>query len=1184
MSNASPASITEEHKVFTDRYLLRDPLGRGSMAAVYRAMDQQTSREVALKMLWPHLRSDELVEQRFRREFAVLQRLQHPHIIDVFDLADDGETLALVMDFAPGGSLEDRLREDSSLDVDAVLRLAIQGLDALAEAHTLGIVHRDLKPSNLLFDARGDLLLSDFGIAHVADMVALTTQTMILGAPEYMAPEQARSSQVDARADLYAFAAILFRALSGQLPFRALSPLDVIRKHSEEEPPDIRQYAPGVPDEIADTLRAAMDTDPQRRFPTARAMRRALLGETTKLHWMPQTLASAVTCPHCDAPTIEASSICVECGKAPAVASGRPRRRWHHSISQGNEWVGHLLDVFTVLGFLFFCAVVLGLLITGLLELGVATGEGVLILFATVAAITGGVLWFFFRSGADSSPSQREETFYELGRQLKAIDDRPTRRLARSIVFETWELLKVHDEVGSSTVVEPDGVLELTRRALARSRARAESELESALTSAHLLAAQARLGELRDDLRARRGLPSPMEALRKAANDLENIEQAVLEVESDIARWEREFEERADGSVGSSKAALPERFDVIEELGHGATGRVFKCHDHQRDQTVALKVLHDHLRTDRATVMRFRREVELMQQLDDEYIIAVHELVESDAMVAIVMEFHPGRDLDQRIEDDGPLHPDAVERLAHQVLQGLQSAHAQGIVHGDIKPHNLLLNDEGHVKIIDFGIARQDFADMTESMHLGTPEYMAPELLSSPLCDGRADLYGLGISLYEATTGELPFQASTLARLVDIHRQGLQLNKRPLRHLSAPLRQAIQKAVASDPVDRFETAEAMLAALDDPDATEREGSTPEEPCLVCGKERISELITCLACGSHRTLQLGGSGTAAIVLWPPPNREHYTEDERRRLSEFFVEIEGAEAVDNLDDKLSTLPAVIAQDLSDDDGKALAAYLKTMAINVEVVPSLGKLPYGAFLKSQLTDLKRSGCAPIFALAFGSLFFFILAIPILYSQLDSRPVSDGLLLGTPIVVGLVLFFYVYLARIEHLMTVEPIDRKAQLGPPWEAEARELYQEVESHRLRQLMHRFVSLAANRWRVAQSNALVLDSLDKTVEQWFAAIRQTWQLETDLTGLSAGQLRRELDTVQDAIERSNSTSQTAELIDTRVELLQQIRSRDEKYHQLAELMRELLSTLADFSASEATHVDVEDDETENAPA
>ena len=1164
-------------KVFAKRYRLEEQLDRGSMTAVYRGLDLEDSRPVALKVLWPHLRSDDTVAKRFRREYAILRRLSHPNIIDILDLVDDGESMALVMEFAAGGNLADRLLERSRLNIDSTLHLAVQGLDALAEAHSQGIVHRDLKPSNLLFDARDSILVTDFGIARLADAVALTTQTMILGSPEYMAPEQAHSSRVDARADLYAFAAILFQALTGQLPFQALSPLDVIRKHSEEEPPDVREFAPDTPDHIAEALKVAMHTDPQERFPTARSLRLALLGERTQLQWGASLYSDVPDCPHCGAPTLEEMPVCIECGKAPPTT---PKKldpwAWRRSLVEERGQDSQLyeyLNTAVVLGLFValmatFCGVATGLLflVAYLLDVYEALGQDQrwVLITGALFLIAGLVLWRWRarRSKKDEEPSKRKWVFQSIGPTLGAIEHRPTRRLCRAILFQAWQTLDVLDEVATATTLTEEDVFPLLIEALKKAIGEETTELESSLISAHLLATQSRLSHLGDDLQARRGHEAPEEELRDAASAFQDIDQAVAEVESDVARWESAFEAQ---TTSKSSLAPPERFAVIRELGHGATGTVFLCRDHERCENVALKVLHPHLRQDSIIVDRFRREVEFLEQIDCDRIIAVHDLIETDQMTAIVMEYHPGRDLKARIEEDGPIEGDELLDMTRQALEGLAAAHAQGIVHGDIKPHNLLVSPNGDVKIVDFGIARQDSASMTESLHLGTPEYIAPELLASPIGDGRADLYGLAISLFEAATSELPFRASTLGRLVDVHRQGVEIDDSPLGHLPDTLRRAIVRAASTDPIDRFETAGAMLAFLD--------GSTEEvppethigEPCVACGKQRIPELISCLGCGCLRQLRLGGAGDNIVVLQTPSHGDHYTETQQRALSELFDEIEGATPIDHLSTRLARQPAIVARQLSDHDARALTTYLDTIGIDSSIAENWTKVPYFQFLKSQLRRWTTSYGAPAFALFFvvslltlvSSVAAFILDI-ILGVEFFAAPISIVAML---VVFSTAILTFFFLRDFRPLLKIERGERRAPVGPPWEASARELYEMIQSHRLRQMLHRFTALSAARWKATKSDPLVQERLEETVHSWFASLRTIWQLETELSNLSPGQLRRELEAVQDAIERSLDAAETAALIDTRVDLLAKLERRDQKYHRINRLMGELLATM-----------------------
>lgn len=269
------------------RYRIEELLGRGGMAWVYRAWDQDLERTVAVKVITPQ-EALEMAQSmdRFHREARVIARLDHPHIVQLYDLGKvDGQPY-MVMQYIPGPNLEDRLREWSRcgrlLARDEVLTILRQVAAALDYAHAQGLIHRDVKPSNVLFKEDGHVVLTDFGLARLHAGVrgqhpTLTDADQVLGTPTYMAPEQAtRTIPASPASDVYSLAVVAYEMLSGQPPFEADSTLSAILQHILEPPPSIRERRPDLSPALDQTLQRALDKDPAQRFLTATAFVDAL--------------------------------------------------------------------------------------------------------------------------------------------------------------------------------------------------------------------------------------------------------------------------------------------------------------------------------------------------------------------------------------------------------------------------------------------------------------------------------------------------------------------------------------------------------------------------------------------------------------------------------------------------------------------------------------------------------------------------------------------------------------------------------------------------------------------------------------------------------------------------------------------------------------------------------------------
>ena len=261
------------------RYALRRELGRGGMAVVMLADDAKHDREVAIKLLLPDV-SAAIGTDRFLREIKVVARLQHPHILPLYDSGDADGRLFFVMPYVEGESLRQRLSRVGALPLDQAVRLARQLADALDYAHARGVVHRDLKPENVLLS--GDqALLADFGIARVASLdegvETLTAVGTLLGTPQYMSPEQATGDRsLDARSDVYSLACVCYEMISGRPPFLEPTPWGLITAHITQTPQVLEAIVAGLSVGVSDAVARALAKDPGDRFDSAGAFVSAL--------------------------------------------------------------------------------------------------------------------------------------------------------------------------------------------------------------------------------------------------------------------------------------------------------------------------------------------------------------------------------------------------------------------------------------------------------------------------------------------------------------------------------------------------------------------------------------------------------------------------------------------------------------------------------------------------------------------------------------------------------------------------------------------------------------------------------------------------------------------------------------------------------------------------------------------
>jgi serine/threonine-protein kinase len=240
LSAEPTAELTEADAVkaaLTAEYELREELGRGGMAIVYRAMDRQLEREVALKVLPFSLAFDAEFVERFQREARTAARLEHPNIIPIYRVGRSGRVIYFVMKLLRGTSLSKLLEQRGALSPAEIRQLLAQTASALGYAHKHGIVHRDIKPDNIMFDELGHAVVTDFGIAKAASGTRLTGTGMAIGTPHYMSPEQARAQPMDGRSDLYSLGVVGYQCLTGKVPFDGDDAFSIGYKHIMDELP-----------------------------------------------------------------------------------------------------------------------------------------------------------------------------------------------------------------------------------------------------------------------------------------------------------------------------------------------------------------------------------------------------------------------------------------------------------------------------------------------------------------------------------------------------------------------------------------------------------------------------------------------------------------------------------------------------------------------------------------------------------------------------------------------------------------------------------------------------------------------------------------------------------------------------------------------------------------------------------
>ena len=266
-----------------DHYLIEEELGRGGMAAVFRALDARLSRRVAIKLLPPELAFNPSVKSRFLREAQMAAQLSHPNIVPIFTVDEREGLVYFVMALVDGESLAARLAREGAMACDHVRAIVGDVADALDYAHRQGVVHRDIKPDNILLDrATARPMVTDFGIARAAaEESRLTVTGMAVGTPAYMSPEQAMGERdVDGRSDIYSLGIVAYQMLAGETPFKATNTPSMLMKHVSEPPPPLRTRRNDIPATLASAVERALAKKPEDRWRSAAEMRDAVLERT----------------------------------------------------------------------------------------------------------------------------------------------------------------------------------------------------------------------------------------------------------------------------------------------------------------------------------------------------------------------------------------------------------------------------------------------------------------------------------------------------------------------------------------------------------------------------------------------------------------------------------------------------------------------------------------------------------------------------------------------------------------------------------------------------------------------------------------------------------------------------------------------------------------------------------------
>ncbi len=275
-----------EGQLIANRYLLKKELGRGGMAIIYIGADTVLKREVAIKILYPHLISDNTLIQRFINEARIIARLNYKSIVSLYDIAEHEGTPFIVLEYVQGYDLrrmQDTLvREGKRLSLETALVAAYIVCDAVAHAHSMGIVHRDIKPENVLISSNGEMKITDFGLAHILTDTRITMSGTAIGSPEFMSPEHINSNDIGMASDVFSLGSLIYWLITGVSPFYADNTMSILNNISRNHYKPMNKSVSGIDGWIKDIVDTCLRPLPEDRYQDASELSRALYNGINK--------------------------------------------------------------------------------------------------------------------------------------------------------------------------------------------------------------------------------------------------------------------------------------------------------------------------------------------------------------------------------------------------------------------------------------------------------------------------------------------------------------------------------------------------------------------------------------------------------------------------------------------------------------------------------------------------------------------------------------------------------------------------------------------------------------------------------------------------------------------------------------------------------------------------------------
>lgn len=751
------------------RYQIRELLGAGGMGAVYRAHQLTLRRDVAIKVLPGTLTDQPGYLERFNREAEIAARLEHPHIISIYDYGSENGITYVVMRLLTGSSLHERIRRYTYAQQDRpslqeISTLLTMMAGALDYAHSSGVIHRDIKPSNVMLDERGTPYITDFGIAVLAESTSGLTQTgALIGTPLYMAPEMWQGLPLTPAVDQYALGAVIYQLLTGRQPFESETPYQMMVKHLQESVPPAHTLRPGTPAAISDVVNRALAKQASERYVTiggfAEAFAAAAKGiSEPDTHFFTQR-TSAPRTPDFAPPTIiddlrtaprgaaeEREKKAAEAtGTYPQPAAPSAPRVYAPSArrAQSPSWLFPAIGV-VALGL----AGVLLLLTAGLPNVETLPGLMQPILDnAPLIAIIGlsGVGVFFLGSAV--------------------MERRRAPRPPSSVIIPPGDGdLHVIRHEPPIPRVEPIAAPEPINTVAQRTEATTQPEVPV------------------------EAVPTPPPPTRDATTTFTGLTQGLW-----IAHY---------------------RLDT--RLDKGERSRVYQAHDTRLDRPVAIKALNAYSSSSERSE-RFKREAQLLGKLHHAHIVPLYDYGVLNDINYTVMPLLTGGSLEDKLRDT--VSPSQALAVARPLGEALDYIHSNGVIHRDLKAGNILFGEQNKLYLVDFGIAKildpGQQALTAVGQVVGTPETMAPEQWVGETLTPAADQYTFAALVYRMLTGEMPFKADSPYRYMLQHlRETPPLPSSRRSELPGAVDAVLLKALGKDPAERYPSINLFVDALE----------------------------------------------------------------------------------------------------------------------------------------------------------------------------------------------------------------------------------------------------------------------------------------------------------------------------------------------------------------------------------